>query len=165
VSRLSNSAAPDTEPTEKTAATMEELRRAVAETQQAFTAAMDEDFNTPVALAQVFNLVRRANTAIAVFEAEQPGGMPGAANSALAAAAGKITELCAVLGLDVNKIAAARAPRSQDADKLIELLITLRNKARENKHFEYADLIRNGLTEAGYTLEDRAGGTTWKHKT
>ena len=27
------------------------------------------------------------------------------------------------------------------------------------------ELIRNGLAEAGYTLEDRAGGTTWKHKT
>lgn len=164
VSRLSNRAAADAEATEKTAAAVDELYKFIADTQQAFEAAMNEDFNTPVALAQVFNLVRRANAAVAVFEAEQPGGMPGAVNSALAAAAVKITELCAVLGLDVNKITAARAAQSDDIDKLLELLILLRNKAREQKNYEYADLIRNGLSEGGFVLEDRNEGTTWKRK-
>ena len=45
----------------------------------------------------------------------------------------------------------------------MELLIRLRTEARQNKDFAMADQIRNALSEIGITLEDRKGGTDWRH--
>ncbi len=45
--------------------------------------------------------------------------------------------------------------------KLMALLIELRAEARKKKDFATSDRIRNALTEAGITLEDRPGGTEW----
>lgn len=46
-------------------------------------------------------------------------------------------------------------------DGIMQLLITLRQAARENKDFATSDTIRDRLTAIGVTLEDRAGGTEW----
>jgi cysteinyl-tRNA synthetase len=44
----------------------------------------------------------------------------------------------------------------------MELLIRLRQEAREGKNFALADGIRKGLADIGVTLEDRPDGTIWR---
>jgi cysteinyl-tRNA synthetase len=50
------------------------------------------------------------------------------------------------------------------ANKLMKLLIDLRNEARKKKDFATADRIRDTLGEIGIALEDRPGGTEWTRK-
>jgi cysteinyl-tRNA synthetase len=105
---------------------------------------MEEDLNTASAVSVLFDLAREINRA-------------RDAGRGVAAAQEVMRELAGVLGLRLTA-----AEESVAAAPFIELLITLRKELREAKHYELADRIRNGLTDLGVTLEDSAGGTTWK---
>ena len=48
--------------------------------------------------------------------------------------------------------------------RLVELIIELRNRARQLKNFELADYARKSLADIGVLLEDRPEGTTWRKK-
>ena len=115
---------------------------------------MDDDFNSPQALAVLFDVVT------AIHEARQAG--PGE-RGRLAALALFATELRDFFGL-----APAEAPAASGGDGLTEplmaLLIDARAAARKAKAFEVADLIRNRLGELGLALEDHPQGTIWKRK-
>lgn len=115
-------------------------------TRQAFIEAMDDDFNTPLALAALHDLVRSINTA-----RDQ-----GATNEQLAPAQAMLRELTGVLGLRLEKTA-----RSQEAAPFIDLLLEVRNELRKQKLWALADLIRNRLKELGVTVEDTRDGPTW----
>lgn len=109
-----------------------------------FRSAMDQDFATPEAMATVFDLVRRANTAI---DADSPQA------TALALTA---IELSNALGLNVG----AQAEATQD-DEEIERLVGQRTAAKADKDFEAADQIREELQGLGVTVEDTADGPVW----
>jgi cysteinyl-tRNA synthetase len=114
---------------------------------QKFTEVMDDDFNTPQALAVLFDIARDINRGI-----EQ-----GADVSELRHA---LKELAGVLGLTLKKIETAFT----DAAPFIELLIKTRKQLRDAKQFKLADEIRDKLLETGVIMEDTAQGTTWKRK-
>jgi cysteinyl-tRNA synthetase len=114
---------------------------------QAFTDAMDDDFNTPMALAAIHELVKAINTA----------RDDGATAEQLEPAQKILRELTGVFGLRLNE-----KKGSGDTDKFIDLLLEVRNEARQQKLWEFSDLIREKLKELGVTIEDGKDATTWR---
>ena len=118
-----------------------------------FKAAMDDDFNTPAALAVLFDLAKAINTAKDEVEAS---GL-----------AGRLVELGGILGIlyqDPVKFLQSGAAASGADDEVakIEALIEQRKQARANKDYAAADAARNELTAMGIVLEDGPNGTTWR---
>jgi cysteinyl-tRNA synthetase len=119
-----------------------------------FTEAMNDDFNTAIAMATMFDLVKVANAAV------ESGATQGTLSL--------IDETFRVLGGDVLGIVTDRMTEAADGgetlDGVMRLIIELRADARRSKNFATADRIRDGLTEAGVILEDRPDGTVWKRE-
>ncbi len=111
---------------------------------EAFRVAMDDDLNTPAAIALLFSTVTDANKALA------EGDLARAA--ALAAAVGQITD---AVGLVL------RADVADDADLPAEItaLAADRNAARAAKDWAQSDALRDQIQAAGYVVEDSAEGT------
>ena len=116
-------------------------------TKQAFTDAMDDDFNTPLALAALYELVKAINTA----------RDNGAMDAQLEPAQKTLRELTAVFGLQLKE-----KTGSAEAEALVNALIEERNQARKEKQWARSDQIRNQLKEMGVTIEDTKNGTTWR---
>ena len=123
---------------------------------RAFDAAMDDDFNTPEAIAALQGLARELNTARASgADAPKPKLL-----------AGELRALGAVLGIlrvppEQWFRAGARESGLSDAD--IDARIAARLAARKAKNWPESDRIRDELAAAGVILEDKPGGTTsWR---
>ena len=114
-----------------------------------FEAGMDDDLNTAVALAAVFDLVKAANTALDRNEV----GTPNRA---------EIEEWFGVIDERLGLFGPAESPGSDD-DR-IEELIASRNQARAERDFSRADQVRAQLLEMGIVIEDTREGTRWRRK-
>jgi len=112
-----------------------------------FVAAMNDDFNTPEALAVLFETARNLNRALDQHQ-----------DSTLLAA--EFTAICDQLGL-VQQDAKRWFQGADDAPS-IEALIAQRNRARQARDFAAADAIRAQLDGMGITLKDTPDGTTWQ---
>ncbi len=123
-----------------------------------FAAAMDDDFNTPGAVAVLFELARDIN------RAQKEGG--GAA-----ALAAELRRLAGILGLlqDEPEVFLQAGAASSDGAGLtaeaIEALIAQRNAARKAKDFAESDRIRDLLKAQGIVLNDSREGTSWERQT
>jgi cysteinyl-tRNA synthetase len=124
----------------------------IEDARKRFMEAMDDDFNTPAALAAAFDLTAEVNVALASAEGF------GAKDWSLAR--GFYDELvCDVLGVDLSE----KGVLGESIEgKLIDLLIGLRRNMRDHKLWEQADHIRDGLLDLGIQLKDTPDGTTWK---
>ncbi|MCT8764547.1 cysteine--tRNA ligase [Glaesserella parasuis] len=117
----------------------------------AFKEAMDDDFNTPGALAVLFELAREINKLKAENQEE--------ANKLAA----RLKQLAGVLGLlELDPETFLQGDANNDEVAEIEALIKRRNEARASKNWAVADEARNKLTAMGIVLEDGANGTTWR---
>ena len=108
-----------------------------------FKAAMDDDFNTPEAIAVLFDLANEVN------------------KTKDAVALGLLKGLAALLGLlqrSPDEFLQGEATGELD----VEGLIQERLAAKKNKNFTEADAIRKQLADAGIVLEDTPQGTTWR---
>ena len=124
----------------------EVLRDEVEARLASFGEAMDDDLNTPGALAALHELVSEGNHAL-------EAGNEGAAAVARAA----LVEALDVLGVDLSG-----DDRTQElVGPLVELLLGQREEARKRKDFEAADEIRARLGEMGITVEDSPQGPRW----
>lgn len=113
-----------------------------------FKAAMDDDFNTPEAIAVLFDLANEVNRTHA------------------AETAGQLKTLASVLGILQREPEAFLQHGQPSADGYspgqIEQLIAQRLEARRGKNFAEADRIRKELHDNGIVLEDGPQGTIWR---
>jgi cysteinyl-tRNA synthetase len=131
---------------------------------------MDDDFNTPEALAVLFDLAREINR---LKESDV---------AVAAALAGVLRELGRMLGIlqddpdtwlkggitinvkpaHINHGIIPETDSSIYTDERIDELIEQREDARKSKNWAKADCIRDDLQAAGIVLEDGPQGTTWR---
>jgi cysteinyl-tRNA synthetase len=126
--------------------------------------AMDDDLNTPNAIAAMFDYV----SALYAAGIEQ-----NTDKSSLAAVYRTLTRHLWVLGVEIAQPAlypeliadCAEAPSQQGqgrgGDAVLDRLLEMRREARANKDFAKGDAIRNLLTEAGVVIEDTKEGARW----
>jgi cysteinyl-tRNA synthetase len=138
----------------------------VGEIRASFEEAMDDDFNTPGALAALFELVREINRRRggAAGGGAAGGGAAdgGAARAEVASAQAELVNLAALLGVTLEPPAATAD--GADAGPFIDLLLAMRQRLREAKQWQLADEIRDRLRDLGVVVEDRPTGAVWRRE-
>ncbi len=123
---------------------------------QSFAEAMDDDFNTPEAVAVLQNLARVINAD------KDPVRRNGLGRT--------LRQLGGILGLlctdPENYLKREKLGKSADAsgEEAIKALIAERNQARADKNWQESDRIRDELASRGIVLEDGPQGTTWRRE-
>jgi cysteinyl-tRNA synthetase len=144
----------------------DELAANLASLHDRFCEAMDDDFNTALAIAHIFDLVRLLNRTLA----EKPAA-PESLRQLLLQVKSEISRIAEVLGIfdspPAEFLARIKARKSSGltiAVADIEALVAERAVARKAKDFKRSDEIRNQLLAAGIELLDSAAGTEWRVK-
>ena len=119
-----------------------------------FDAAMDDDFNTALAISQMFGLAKEINR----YHQEIERGTAFDVKS-FVKVANAYHEMAEIIGIFEQEEATADDGL---ADALMELIIGIRQEARAAKNWAVADRIRDGLKEAGVVIEDTPTGVRWK---
>ena len=130
-----------------------------------FLAAMDDDFNTGLAISVLFDSMRLLNRHIDQSGLEPGAGTESPAAQSLIKAATVIRELSGVLGLFGKSVVQAGGGDEADGqllDDVVQLLIELRKEARERKDYATGDAIRDRLGDLGIALLDKKEGTSWE---
>jgi len=126
-----------------------EATKIIKMTKEKFTAAMDNDFNTPQALDQIFVMIKEAN---ALADSENLG----------VDEAQKFLEL--LTELDQIMAVLEYKPEVKIEPQKIEKMIEERDQARDSNDFDRADKIRDQLAKLGVEIKDSPQGTTWRLK-
>src|SRR5690606_36957411 len=111
-------------------------------------AAMNDDFNSPVLIGELFEAVRMINS---IYDGKL------AVNESLLVEIRELMEhfVHDILGLVDDNSGA------EDFEKLMEVVVALRNEAKKNKDYATSDRIRERLSELGIQLKDSKEGTLW----
>ena len=115
---------------------------------------MNDDFNTPILIATLFEGVKAIN---------------GAAAGLVALRAEDITSLQKtfqsflreVLGIQSEKGSQEKQSNNSESEALLDLIVTMRTKAKANKDWATADKIRDVLSAYGITIQDSKDGSSW----
>jgi cysteinyl-tRNA synthetase len=134
---------------------IEKLRQSINMAEQNFIEAMDDDFNTSLAIAALFDLSKEVNTFLSAYQATTEG------HQVLKQSLETFERLGQVLGMDLLK---TEEIDDSLVDGLMQLIINIRTQARQNKDWATADKIRDGIKELGIIIEDTAQGVRWKKK-
>jgi cysteinyl-tRNA synthetase len=119
----------------------------------AFVEAMNDDFNTPRAIAALFDFSKEVNALLA-------SGQP-MSRGTLAAIDGLYRDLGGrVLGIIPDDL--TQDVGSELVEDLMGVILDIRQQYREAEEWEQADELRERLREIGIAVEDRPDGPTWK---
>jgi cysteinyl-tRNA synthetase len=126
---------------------------------QNFHTAMQDDFNTPLALSVLFGLVKEINLAKQNNELDRA--------TALAVLMQKLAQPLGILNQDAEIWFEASNHQTKKSDTglsdtEIDALIEQRNHARDHKNWSEADRIRDVLNENKITIKDASGVSTWQ---
>jgi cysteinyl-tRNA synthetase len=137
----------------------------IADFQARLRGALDDDLNTPIALAVTGEFLKSANE-IAEGTRRKKGK---ASRTAIDAAAEGFAVLGRVLGLGeqqpeafLGRVRARRVKAAGLSEEAVERDIAARNQARKDRDFQAADAIRSRLAEKGIELMDGPEGTNWR---
>lgn len=156
------------------------LREEAARLRDSFRAALDDDFDTPSAIAALHGLAAELNRLTDALAKRQPEvGSPEDAAEAVAEAQDILRELGGVLGLRLTEpvpqslvtglrrlLAEEEALREVNGEgppeAVLDRVLEARQKARERRDYSTADRIRQRLAELGVSVEDYPGGSRWR---
>ena len=123
-----------------------------------FNTAMNDDFNTPEAVAALFELTREINRVLRLDSLEQMAQAQGFASSLQ-----KLGETLGLLQSNPVDFLQGEADAGQGLNAVdIEQQIKARQNAKDARDFAQADQIRQDLLSLGVVLEDGKSGTTWR---
>ncbi|MCF8012103.1 MAG: cysteine--tRNA ligase [Clostridiales bacterium] len=126
---------------------------------KSFESAMDDDFNTALAVGTLFDLAHEVNTCVqnrsyCIEDLQKAKELFSTFNNVLG-----------IFKKDVHGdivTEQAGSEKNDVAEKLMDLILDIRQNARKNKDFATADKIRDTLKEIGITVEDTPNGPRWK---
>lgn len=124
--------------------------------EETFHTAMDDDFNSPRAIAAAFDFIKKLNSYLERNNVSENGATIEHVKSVVT------TLLGDVLGILPQTFIKPVAAGSDKMDAVMEMVIALRSQLRLEKNWALADQIRNKLSEIGITLKDAPEGTTWE---
>ncbi len=127
-----------------------------------FLEAMDDDFNTGGAIAQLFELRRAINGYINANKLQESA--TDSQRAALTDAMKLFKELVGVLGVFRKPVAKATGADDALVDGLMQLVIDIRQQARTDKNWAVADKIRDALKNLKIVLEDGKQGVRWSRE-
>jgi cysteinyl-tRNA synthetase len=131
------------------------IKERIVQTKVDFVAGMEDDFNTPLALSSLYELVREVNR----WTQERQFNLTSATKETLAEAVATLK----LLGGEVLGLFGEAKTVSVTIDAAaIEALIAQRNQAKSEKNWVLADQIRDELKHRGVTLEDTPQGVRWR---
>ena len=146
---------------EKAMVTLEGLGPSEGETSfdaEAFAAkcrgAMNDDFNTPILIATLFDAVKSINSAAAGLTSLTAADLDILRNTFQAFVRD-------VLGLQAEGVTSAAAGGGAETEAYLDLLVAMRGEAKANKDWGTADKIRDVLSAQGVTIQDSKDGSSW----
>ncbi|MCL6634827.1 MAG: cysteine--tRNA ligase [Peptococcaceae bacterium] len=147
------------------AAVAGDLNSALDDLKASFEAAMDDDFNTALAISVVFDLAREVNTAVQRLGAAVARQDRETLQKAMEMFQ-TFNEVLGIFKVDEGSgrmlLDGAPGDGSGLAEGLLQLIIEVRQEARRKKDWGTADRIRDGLKALGIILEDTPQGVRWK---
>ena len=140
---------------------------------ESFDKAMEDDFNTALAISVWFDLAREVNSYLDKLHANNLKIITNSSQTLklLKRAEKLFFDFNQVLGIfkvdiDTGKILLGKSEHQNSdlLDNLMKLIMEIRQQARKNKDWDTADTIRDRLKEVGISLEDTPQGVRWKKK-
>ena len=136
-----------------------EFSQKIDEFDKKFEDAMDEDMNTPQALATIFDQIRETNKLISTNEGEF-STIYYEIKKSYDSLKQKIENVFGIAIETENAVKEGDGESMELTKKLIELLIKLRSEARSEKNFKLSDEIRDELKKLGVEIKDNKDGST-----
>ena len=114
---------------------------------------INDDFNTPIVIAHLFDGVRIINSVKDGKESLKPSDVE------------KLKSIFNVFVNDILGLVATKESSGKDlTNEIMELVLQLRGNAKKNKDFNTADLIRDKLDKVGIKIKDSREGSSWEVK-